>query len=150
MRPKEFLAHWETTRSGLLATIDKFRDEELAYAPFEGGMTAGQIMLHIAQEELGEVQYGLTRELNSWPAEFLLEDYNTIEVVKRLLGEVHERTKAYLTALDEDALDQPIEMPWSVTVMMGEAVWHILDHEIHHRGELSLILGLLGREGFDA
>jgi len=25
-----------------------------------------------------------------------------------------------------------------------------MEHEIHHRGELSLILGLFGREGLDA
>jgi uncharacterized damage-inducible protein DinB len=29
-------------------------------------------------------------------------------------------------------------------------LWHVVEHEIHHRGELSLILGLLGREGLDA
>jgi uncharacterized damage-inducible protein DinB len=28
-------------------------------------------------------------------------------------------------------------------------IWHVLEHEIHHRGELSLIHGLLGREGLD-
>ena len=28
-------------------------------------------------------------------------------------------------------------------------IWHVLEHEIHHRGELSLALGLLGREGLD-
>jgi uncharacterized damage-inducible protein DinB len=32
---------------------------------------------------------------------------------------------------------------------LGWIIWHVLEHEIHHRGELSLILGLLGREGLD-
>jgi uncharacterized damage-inducible protein DinB len=27
---------------------------------------------------------------------------------------------------------------------------HIMEHEVHHRAELSLILGKLGREGFNA
>ncbi len=27
--------------------------------------------------------------------------------------------------------------------------WHVLEHEIHHRGELSLILGFLGKQGLD-
>ncbi|MCE5207568.1 MAG: DinB family protein [Chloroflexi bacterium] len=27
---------------------------------------------------------------------------------------------------------------------------HTLEHEIHHRGELSLTLGLLGHKGLDA
>jgi uncharacterized damage-inducible protein DinB len=29
-------------------------------------------------------------------------------------------------------------------------VWHVMEHEIHHRGELSLLLGMLGHEGLDA
>jgi len=29
-------------------------------------------------------------------------------------------------------------------------LWHTIEHEIHHRGELSLTLGLLGRAGLDA
>jgi uncharacterized damage-inducible protein DinB len=29
-------------------------------------------------------------------------------------------------------------------------IGHLIEHEIHHRGELSLILGLLGREGLNA
>ena len=28
-------------------------------------------------------------------------------------------------------------------------IWHVLEHEIHHRGELSFILGTLGRTGLD-
>jgi uncharacterized damage-inducible protein DinB len=28
-------------------------------------------------------------------------------------------------------------------------VWHVIDHECHHRGELYLCLGLLGIEGPD-
>jgi uncharacterized damage-inducible protein DinB len=27
---------------------------------------------------------------------------------------------------------------------------HLLEHEIHHRSELSLILGMLGTDGLDA
>jgi uncharacterized damage-inducible protein DinB len=29
-------------------------------------------------------------------------------------------------------------------------ILHVIEHEIHHRGELSLKLGLLDREGLDA
>ena len=31
-----------------------------------------------------------------------------------------------------------------------DMLWHVLEHEIHHRAELSLTLGLLGHEGLNA
>jgi uncharacterized damage-inducible protein DinB len=52
--------------------------------------------------------------------------------------------------MDERELGRRIELPWGGHTSLGWVVWHVLEHEIHHRGELSLILGLLGREGLDA
>jgi hypothetical protein len=34
-----------------------------------------------------------------------------------------------------------ITRPW--------VIWHLLEHDLHHGGEISLILGLNGIEGFD-
>ncbi|MCE7990102.1 MAG: hypothetical protein DYG89_53840, partial [Caldilinea sp. CFX5] len=47
------------------------------------------------------------------------------------------------------ALDQTYTIPGGHAFSLGWIIWHVLEHEIHHRGELSLILGLLGREGLD-
>jgi uncharacterized damage-inducible protein DinB len=51
--------------------------------------------------------------------------------------------------VDED-LEIEIEAQWGETYPLIDMIWHVMEHEIHHRGELSLILGLLGREGLDA
>jgi uncharacterized damage-inducible protein DinB len=34
-------------------------------------------------------------------------------------------------------------------VPLRSIIWHVLEHEIHHRGELSILIGLLGREGLE-
>jgi uncharacterized damage-inducible protein DinB len=47
-------------------------------------------------------------------------------------------------------LTRVIHTPWGATYRLVEMVDHMIEHEVHHRGELSLILGILGREGFDA
>jgi uncharacterized damage-inducible protein DinB len=44
---------------------------------------------------------------------------------------------------------QVCQLPWGAQVSMGWAVWHVLEHEIHHRGEIYLMLGLLGMEAPD-
>jgi len=144
------LSHWEQIRAKLLETIDKFGDEELPYKPFEASWSVGEIMLHIANEEEGEFRYGVTQELKEWPSEYRAEDYPTIESTKSLLADVHSRTVEYLRTLDEIDLDRVIETPWGASIRLSNIIGHVMEHEIHHRGELSLILGMLGREGLDA
>ena len=144
------IMRWKTVRSGLLATIDKFRDEELDFRPFAASWSSRQIMLHIAQEEHGEFAYGIVQTLSDFPPEYNAPDYATIELIKSLLESVHAQTLDYLTTLADADLSRVISTPWGATYRQIEMIDHIIEHEIHHRAELSLILGLLGREGLDA
>jgi uncharacterized damage-inducible protein DinB len=142
-------ARWDEVRAGLLATMDRYHDSDLAYRPFESSWSAGQIMLHIADAEEGWFRRVVTQDLAEWPDDYRLEAYPTVGAIKALLTEVHGRTAAYLATLGLADLDRPVEAYWGETLSLGWIIWHVLEHEIHHRGELSLILGLLGREGLD-
>jgi len=106
-------------------------------------------MLHIADAEDGWFRYAVTKELEEWPLQYILENYPNREAIKKALTDVHERTKEYLDTLEESDMARVIEVPWDEKLYLGWILWHVLEHEIHHRGELSLILGLLGREGLD-
>jgi len=46
-------------------------------------------------------------------------------------------------------LDTQYVVPDGWEFSLGWAIWRVLEHKIHHRGELSLALGLLGRQGLD-
>lgn len=141
---------WQRVRSGLVETIDKFRDEELDYRPFAASRTVREMMLHIAHEERIEFTYGIAQEVKEVPPEYDPRAHPTIESIQALLERVHERTRRHLVTLDDDALGGAITTPWGVRRRRIELIGHVLEHEIHHRGELSLVLGLLGREGLDA
>ena len=39
--------------------------------------------------------------------------------------------------------------PHNESFTLGWLIWHVLEREVHHRGELSLALGLLEGEGLD-
>ena len=60
------------------------------------------------------------------------------------------RTLAYVGGLSDADLAATVETPWGAKERRIELLWHVVEHEIHHRGELSLMLGILGREGLDA
>jgi uncharacterized damage-inducible protein DinB len=140
---------WVQVREGLLATIDKFSDRELSFRTPDGRSVA-EVMLHIAHEEAIEISYAVTRDLSALPDAYNAHGYTTRQSILAVLSGVHEPTLVYLrTASDADLLAE-LELPWGQKSRALDMLWHVLEHEVHHRAELSLVLGVLGREGLDA
>jgi uncharacterized damage-inducible protein DinB len=148
MNAAEQFRYWKTVRRGLLEALHTVTDQQLAFAPREGLWTLGGVARHIACTEEGWFRYVVTRELDQWP-EFSDDDYPTVDSIKTLLTEVHGRTEAYLSAVDAADLDQEILTPWGGSPSLSEVIWHVLAHEIHHRGEIFLMLGLMGLQAPD-
>jgi uncharacterized damage-inducible protein DinB len=123
-------------------------DEQLKFTPRAGLWSLGTIARHIAGAEEGWFRYVVTGELDGWP-EFAAQDTPTVESVKTLLTKVHERIRAFLATVDEAELDRVISAPWGEKFPLRWVCWHVLEHEIHHRGEIYLMLGLLGMEAPD-
>jgi uncharacterized damage-inducible protein DinB len=148
MKPYQMFNHWEQVRQDLLATIDKFKDDELDYNPFQGSWPVGQIMLHIAECE-DYWLHGLVRHELTPPIDYSLAENGNIAAIKQVLGNAHSRTMRFLESLEEQDLEEKYQTRHGETFSLAWIIWHVLEHEIHHRGELSLVLGLLGREGLD-
>ncbi len=92
--------------------------------------------------------YLISREVDEWPPDFRQQEYPDIHSLQQLLHVTHQYSTAFLAGLTDD-LARPLQMPWGVELPLDWCIWHVIEHEIHHRGELSLILGLLGREAPD-
>lgn len=144
----QIFSHWDQIHRDTLATLDKFGQDELSYIAYQGGMPVGQVALHIADAEEGWFRLIATRERTAWPSDYTLENYPTKETIRNLLSEVHMKTMAYLGTLVLDDLERVVTSPWG-DFSLSFIIWHVIEHEIHHRGELSLILGILGRDGLD-
>jgi uncharacterized damage-inducible protein DinB len=149
MNLAQFFSHWKQIRADLLSTLDNFNDADLTYVPFNKSWSVGQIVLHIAEAEEGWFRYAVTRELEKWPEQYCLENYPQKEAIKLALAAVHARTEQYIKSLNDADMSQVVVVPWGESIPLLWIIWHVVEHEIHHRGELSLILGLLGREGLD-
>ncbi len=143
-------SHWQNVRAGLNETIAKFTDADLDFKPYPAAWTVRQLLLHIAQEEKGEFNFGIAQTLNDFPPEYAPEAYPTLESIKALLESVHAGPTVYLTTLTDSDLRREIVTPWGPHYTLIEMLSHLIEHEIHHRAELSLILGMLGREGLNA
>ncbi len=140
---KEQFGHWATVRRGLVQALGTLTDEQLNFAPREGMRTLGDIARHIAHVEEAWFRHWMVGKHEGPPA-YTAEDYPTVESITALLAEVHARTEAYLATLDAAALDQPFKTFWGQTGPISWVIWHVLEHEIHHRGEIYLMVGLVG------
>jgi uncharacterized damage-inducible protein DinB len=142
------LDHWKEVRRDLFRALDKITDEQLNFVPREGLWSLGQVARHIAQAEEFWFRFIVRRELAEQPR-FSAEAYPTVKSVKALLTEVHDRTEAYLVTLSEADLGHTFATPWGEEPSLRWIIWHVFEHEIHHRGEIFLMLGLMGMEGPD-
>lgn len=150
MNPQLLIEYWARVRGGTMATLDKFEEDELGWTPIQGGYSIREICLHIAHEEEIEISHGAAGSQPVLPESFPASDYPSKASIHALWMGVHARTMDYLQTLTNDTVVSPIELAWGETARPLDVILHAIEHEIHHRGELSLGLGLLGREGLDA
>jgi uncharacterized damage-inducible protein DinB len=148
MKPIQIFAHWGQIRADLLATMDKFNQEELSFTPFKGSWPVGQILLHIADCEDNWLHGVVRGDFKPWIF-YNFSDYPSKSAILEVLDHAHAKTIAFLSELNEKDLNIKYKTPDGEVFSLYWIIWHVLEHEIHHRGELSLIHGLLGREGLD-
>jgi uncharacterized damage-inducible protein DinB len=143
------LYYWTNIRQALYDALDLITDDQLKFIPADGLWSLGKVVLHIAGCENGWFRYIITREVNDWPEDFASKDYSTVSSVKGLLAQVHARSQDYLASISREEQQRIIEAPWGSKFPVNYAIWHIIEHEIHHRGEIFLMLGLMGMEAPD-
>ncbi len=147
MNASQIFEHWEQIRHDLLAGLDLFSDEQLAFRPApKYERSVGDIARHIASAE----DYWFQHVVGGRPhTEFTAEEYPTVAAIKTALAAVHQKTRAFLDTLTLADLERTVTTPWGKELSLYTVIWHVIDHECHHRGELYLCLGLLGIEGPD-
>ena len=147
MDVKELFGYWNEVRTGLLAALDKLNDAQLDFTPRQGMWSLRETIVHIAGTEDGWLRYYTANRWHENPPQ--AADYPTIFALKALLAQQHAVTETQFAANAEATLAQTCPLPWGAQTTMGWAVWHVLEHEIHHRGEVFLMLGLMGIEAPD-
>jgi len=150
MEKDGLLTHWPQVRKDLLILLDLFSEEDLVFLPAEGGWSVGRILLHIGSAAEFWLHSGILSSNNTYqPGNQILENYPSRLAIKAYLCAEHRETLYLLENFDENKWHQPFLYPDGQTYRPSWIFWHVLEHEIHHRGELSMILGLLGKRGLE-
>jgi uncharacterized damage-inducible protein DinB len=85
------------------------------------------------------------RELKAWPDE-QADDLKSLHDIRAEMDRTHKMTMDYLTSVPVDDFNRIVQVPQDGSPKLGWILWHVLEQEIHHRGELYLCLSLLGMD----
>jgi len=124
-----------------LPMISQLTDDVVMSEPYEEGRPLGEIILHM----LRSIEYYLRGVVeNNWdPLPYSLDEYRTADTIRTLANEVFSRAKQYTADLNSvdflrefDSFNRP--------ATAAEIIHEMLEHSIHHRGQLTAYYRLLG------
>ena len=145
MNARELFSHWDRSRDLLYTALDRLTDEQMSFAPSPSQWSLGTLFRHIAEAEAGWMSQPLTGEARKWEA-FTEEAYPTREAIKELLMRVHNKTLVYLETLDVQEMDRITFPLYDKLTPVSWFIWQVLDHEIHHRGQIFMLMRTAGAE----
>ena len=130
--------HERTHRLALLV-----RDEDLEWSPGPGRFTAGDLLRHLAGIERYMYAETVHGRKTAYPghARSLADGLvATMEYYDRL----HRESRDLFAGLADERLSDKCFTPAGTAITVWKWLRAMIEHEIHHRGQLYLILGLRG------
>lgn len=145
---------WEGYQASIVDAIRGLAREQLAYRPAPNLRSVGEIASHISLGRIGWFHRmhapgsdELVKESEDWEPDAPITE-NAAELVRRLerSWRMIERTLNQWTVAD---LERSYLLPFqgqTYAVSYQWTIWRIMAHDIHHGGQIAVMLGVLGIE----
>jgi len=108
--------------------------------PVKDGRPLGEIILHMIRS----IEFYTTGlATNKWaPLSYNLTEFSTSQEILNLFDSVAEKTKKYLDNITEEMLNEQVD-EFNRIATKKEILLEMLEHSVHHRGQLSVYFRLL-------
>jgi uncharacterized damage-inducible protein DinB len=139
---KPFLDYYERIRERTNKLIKLIRPEDMDFAYMPGKFTIADLIRHIAAIErymFAEIIAGRKSAYQGCGKE-LADGY---ENVLKYFDDRHREALEIFSALSDDDLKRKCTTPGNAEITVWKWLRAMVEHEIHHRGELYIYLNLL-------
>lgn len=135
MTVRKLFSHWDEIRDGLEKALMALRPDLLEFRPSDDALTIGAIFRHIVGAEVYWIQ---KVALGQWEmnARFSSDAFPTKETILELLRRTHQPTLAFLESLAFEDLQRECTSQEGEIFSISWIIWHTLEHEIHHKGQI--------------
>lgn len=140
---KPFLQYFATVRERTMRVARCIPPDKLDWTYAPGKFTLGDLLRHLAVTERflwGENLQGKPSRYKSHDKEFADGFENILALMERL----HEESLEIFAALSDADLQTKCKTPGDVKITKWKWLRLMVEHEIHHRGQIYLYLSMLG------
>ena len=143
LRVAAFLDYFDRVHERTRKVVDCVGEPDLEWVAAPGRFTAGETIRHLAGIErfmYAETVHGRRTRYPGHGAHLAPGLAATREYYDRL----HAESRALFAALTDDRLTEKCQTPGGIPITVGKWLRAMIEHEVHHRGQLYFILGLRG------
>jgi uncharacterized damage-inducible protein DinB len=138
-----FLKYYESIRKRTLRVVERIPPDRIDWTPKEGFFTFGDLVRHIAATERYMFAENAAGNWSRYPGcgRELADGY---EEVQRFFESAHQETVEILSRLRPEDLLRECVTPAGTKLQTWKWLRAMVEHEIHHRGQMYMMLNLCG------
>jgi len=138
-----FLEYYEKLRERTLRVVKCIPPEKLEWTYKEGKFTLGDLIRHLAAMERFMFAENVQFKNSRYPGhgKELAEGYDN---VLAFMSKMHREAMEIFRRLSEEDLQKKCMTPNGTPITVWKWLRAMTEHEIHHRGQIYLYLGMLG------
>ncbi len=140
-----FLDYWEKVRGRTRRVAECVPEERLEWTWQAGKFTLGDIVRHLGAIERYMYAENAQRKPSRYPGHGR-ELADGLAAVRAFFERCHAESMDIFRSLSDSDLEKKCETPGGARIAVGKWLRLMVEHEIHHRGQLYLALGILGVE----
>lgn len=141
--PAAFAAYFENIRKRTLRVARCIPPDRIEWRPREGAFSFGDLLRHIAAME----RWMFAENVAGHPSRYAgcgVELASGLDGVLAYVDRMHAEAMAVFRSLGSSDLDRRCEQPGGASITVWKWLRAMVEHEVHHRGQIYLMLGLLG------
>ena len=142
---QSFLKYYSRIKCRTKRLFDYIPEDKIEWTYQEGKFTIGDIIRHLANIE--RFMYAENAQFKPSLYDGCEETYaKGLENLVKYYDDLHEKSMAIFLKLTQDDLNKKSMTPGNVEITLWKWLRAMVEHEIHHRGQLYFYLGMLGVE----
>ena len=142
---QSFVRYFENIRSRTTRVIERIPRDQLQWRPAPGAFSFADLIRHIAATERHMFGENVQDRPSRYPGHDakLADGY---DAVLEYYHRMHDETIEILKRLSPEDMQRKVTTPGGISITTWKWLRGMIEHEVHHRGQIYLMLRLLGVE----